>query len=369
MKVVVDATMLDGRPSGAATRLAGLARALAERGTVELLHLVRPGLDPLPGHPRRELDGLTTPWARGRAGRRLDRLLTDERADLYQAGALPLARITAAPQVLTVHDLRSADPAGPEPWPRRAWTRWRLGPNLRRAARVVAVSETTRAALVSGGFCPAARVAVVPNGPTPDLALVADLDRVAAFRRRAELNRRYVLALGPVSAHKRLGELLETLAAVSALPGGDDLGLVLAGRADPEGALVVSRRARRLGLAERVRLTDVLDDQALAAALTGAEALVFAGRHEGFSIPALDGLALGLPVVAPEAGAFPEVLADAGWRYPPGDAAAAARCWLAAVTPGPEREARLAAGRRRAADFSWAASAEALEQVWREALA
>lgn len=67
MIVVIDATTLDGRSSGAATRLAGLAAALARRGTVELLHLARPGLDPLPGHPLREVEGLTTPWARAAA--------------------------------------------------------------------------------------------------------------------------------------------------------------------------------------------------------------------------------------------------------------------------------------------------------------
>ena len=49
LRVLVDATMLDGGPSGAATRLAALGAAHVARGRVQVVHLVRPGLQPLPG--------------------------------------------------------------------------------------------------------------------------------------------------------------------------------------------------------------------------------------------------------------------------------------------------------------------------------
>ena len=368
MRVLVDACMLDGLPSGAATRAAALGAALAARGRIELVHLVRRGVDPLPGLACVPCEGLQTPWQRARAGGALQRLVAEQGADLLAAGALPLPRLpdAAVPLVLTLHDLRFLEPASGASAARRLWARHRLAPNLARAARVVAVSRATADELGGRRLVPAERIAVVPNAGTPGLSRVDDPAPLAAFRRAAGLNCRYALALGPLEPHKQPGLLLAALAATAGRPAAD-LGLVFAGRATAEAVAALQRRAAALGIAARVRVLGLLEPPVLAAALSGADALLLAGRSEGFSIVLVDAQRLGLPVVAAAAGALPEVAGDGAWLAPPGDAPAFAAALLAAITPSPERTARLQAARRAAERWSWERSAEQLEQVWLDA--
>lgn len=364
MKVLVDATMLDGRPSGAATRLLGLGAAHRERGQVELLHLVRPDLDPLPGLTCLPCPGMEHPWGRLRAARRLDRLLESTGAELLVLGALPVAAVSSAPVALTLHDLRFLERGPDVSLLRRLWAVHCLPANLRRVAALIAVSQTTADGVVAHGLADASRVHVVPNGPTPGLSRVDDVVRLSDFRRRLGLNQRYVLSLGPLAAHKAVGDMLAILAAARALPQGADLALVLAGRADPERALTVARAARRLGVEDAVAITGLLGDDELSTAFSGAEALLLAGRHEGFSIPALDAMAMGLPVVGVAAGALPETCADAALLLPPGELSATGAALVQAAEPGPTRERLIAAGRERASHFSWQEQAARLEQVW-----
>src|SRR6185436_14457840 len=259
LRVLVDACMLDGLPSGAATRAAALGAALAARGRVQAVHLVRPGLDPLPGLECLPCAGLQTPWQRLNAGPRLRRLLAAQQGALLAAGALPLPTLSgAAPIALTLHDLRFLEPTSGASAARRLWARHRLGPNLARAARIVAVSRSTADELVARELYPAERIAVVPNAGTPGLQRVDDPARLAAFRRAAGLNRRYALALGPLEAHKQPGFLLAVLAALGSGPAAD-LALVFAGRAEPSAAQALRRRAAALGLEERVHVLGLLE--------------------------------------------------------------------------------------------------------------
>ncbi len=361
MRVLVDATMLDGQPSGASTRLQALGAAHARRGAMEVVHLVRPDVDALEGLAVRPFAGATTPVRRALAGRRLDAAMRECDAALLHAGALPLPRVTGGPVVLTLHDLRFLDErASPL---RRLWASRRLVGNLARAARIVTVSRSTADGLIARGLAGADRIVVVPNAPTPSLGGPIDALDMGAFRRRADLNRRYVLALGPVRPHKAPGHLLAALAAAHA-QGADDLGLVFAGRADAQRTLPLLRRAASMGLADHVRVVGLLTEAELDVVLAGADALAVAGRDEGFSIPVVDAQARGIPVVAVDAGALPEVVGPGGRLVAPGDAWAFGAALAAAVLRGDARDELIVAGRTAAARWSWDRSAETLEQVW-----
>jgi glycosyltransferase involved in cell wall biosynthesis len=355
--------MLDGLPSGAATRLAALGERHARRGRVRVVHMVRAGIDPLPGLEQVTLPGSVTPWGRARAGRRIAALARQHGAHLVHCGALPLPRLAGVGLMATVHDLRFLDAESGAGRVRRFWARHRLGPNLDRARRIIVVSQTTGDEIVARQLAPSERVVVIPNAATPGLTPIEDPEAIAVFRRRAELNARYLLAIGPLTRHKNIGLLLDTLTELTRNPATADVSLVLAGRLDSERALLVMRRAKRLGLTDRIRIVGPLDVDELSVVLTGADALVVASTREGFGIPMVDGQRFGVPVVAVEAGALPEVGAGAIWLARD-DAGSFGAAVTAAITPGTERTARLEAGRRAAARWSWEASAEALEALW-----
>jgi glycosyltransferase involved in cell wall biosynthesis len=94
--------------------------------------------------------------------------------------------------------------------------------------------------------------------------------------------------------------------------------------------------------------------------------LAFPSLHEGFGLPVLEAMAAGTPVVASDIPALREVAGPAAVLVPAGDADAWADA-LGRVLESPSLQAELAgAGRRRAALFSWAQTAEETLRVYEE---
>jgi glycosyltransferase involved in cell wall biosynthesis len=97
--------------------------------------------------------------------------------------------------------------------------------------------------------------------------------------------------------------------------------LILLGKEDPslaEYGLQLREQARRLGVEDRVVLIDRATDAELRAWYASAAALVVTSEHEGFCVPAIEAMALGVPVVAWGTTAVTDTVGDAGlvWDDP-----------------------------------------------------
>jgi glycosyltransferase involved in cell wall biosynthesis len=157
---------------------------------------------------------------------------------------------------------------------------------------------------------------------------------------------------------KGLGVLLEALAKVRAERAAH---LVCVGAARPGGA--AGRRVDDLGLTDLVTFRSNLSDTELVTLLRSAQVAVVPSLYEGFSLPAVEAMACGLPLVTTTAGALPEVVGpsgQAGDLVPPGDAGALAAA-IGRLLDDPARRARMGlAGRKRVEErFSWRAAAAA----------
>jgi glycosyltransferase involved in cell wall biosynthesis len=80
----------------------------------------------------------------------------------------------------------------------------------------------------------------------------------------------------------------------------------------PSYTAALHRFVAAMGLRDAVVFSGALGDSALAAAVAGSDVFVLTSRHEGFGVPVLEAMTLGVPVVANEAGALPEVVGDGG---------------------------------------------------------
>ena len=119
------------------------------------------------------------------------------------------------------------------------------------------------------------------------------------------------------------------------------------------GVRPVFERVASLGLVESVVFLGHVPDRLLPALYTGAAVFVYPSLYEGFGLPPLEAMACGTPVVVSDTSSLPEVVGDAGVLVDPGDVAALADA-LASLLVDPARRAALsAAGRRRAATFTW----------------
>lgn len=212
-----------------------------------------------------------------------------------------------------------------------------------RAAVVMAISEHTRDDLVER------------FGVSPDKVVVTHLGVDAVTpgpTHPLQGGPPYLLYVGDRrSPYKNVKNLMWALHAAG-LPA--DVRLVFVGAprdADDE------RLLRATGWAGR---TDVIsaDDVTLAALYRDALALVYPSRYEGFGLPPLEAMTQGCPVVATTGGAVPEVVGDAAVLVDPGDVDGWAAGLHRVVDDEVYRASLIAAGRARAATFTWERTVE-----------
>ena len=96
--------------------------------------------------------------------------------------------------------------------------------------------------------------------------------------------------------------------------------------------------------------------------------LVLPSFNEGFGLPVLEAMTVGVPVVAANRGALPEVLGDAGLLIEPDDVEGLADAMQQVVTQPGLAEALSSRGPRRARQFDWVSSAHALREAYDQAV-
>jgi glycosyltransferase involved in cell wall biosynthesis len=333
--VVVDADVLGRHRTGDETYVLNLLRRLPELGGDEFRFAAltrNPGLVPAgieAVEVRARSQELRMAWSVPRALRRLGPALA------HFQHALPLGWEGAS--VVTVHDLsfeREASAMGR--WHRVVFRR--VVPRaVRRARRVIAVSERTKRDLVELYAVPESKIAVTPHGVDP------------AFGPGADGPHDYLLYVGAIQERKN-----PLAAAAAAAEVG--LPLVVAG---PEREPALARELERRGADVR----GYVEKEDLTRLYRGAAALVLPSRYEGFGLPVLEAMACGTPVVAADDPAMREVAGEAALYAQPAELAAAIRQAIA------ERDRLVAAGFARAAQFSWDETARRTLAVYREALA
>jgi glycosyltransferase involved in cell wall biosynthesis len=175
----------------------------------------------------------------------------------------------------------------------------------------------------------------------------------------------YVLFIGTLEPRKNIGTLLdawERLIARRKLPE-----LVIAGQATPESRPWLERIGRP-PLAGQVRLLGYVEPENRRALYEGAVLLVQPSFEEGFGIPVLEAMTIGLPVVAANRGALPEVLGDAGLLFEADDADALAAALERMLTDEALSSAAVSKGTARARAFRWTETAQRVLHVYQQAV-
>jgi glycosyltransferase involved in cell wall biosynthesis len=282
--------------------------------------------------------------------------------DLLHALAFVSPLLQPCPAVVTVYDLSFLRfPESFRPL-NRLYLRLFTGRSVRRARRVIAISESTRQDVVRLLGKPAEQVDVIYCGVDERFRPQAPAT-VAAFRRAKDLPERFVLFLGTLEPRKNVVALLEAYARLVASERGAWPALVVAG-ARGWFYREIFAAVERLNLTERVILAGYVPEEEKPLWYNAAEFFVYPSLFEGFGLPPLEAMACGTPVVVSDTSSLPEVVGDAGIKVPPTDVAALADAMAAMHHDSAARADWRQRGLDRAARFSWRETARRTVSVY-----
>ena len=262
----------------------------------------------------------------------------------------PVMMPSRAARVVTIHDLYFLErPEHSSAEIRRDYPRLaRVHAN--RADAVVVNSEYTKAQVIERLGVPSHRITVCTPG-APE------------WRRRPEPERPGpLLFIGTITPRKNVPALLRAYTQLARTLGGTPE-LVLAGRMTRDG--LEGTGVDVASVIDRIRMPGYVDESRKVDLYREASMLILPSFDEGFGIPALEAMAMGVPVIAANRGALPEVVGDAGLLVDPEDPASIAAAMHRVLTDAALRRRMADAGAARAARYTWKRSAERLYEMYR----
>lgn len=278
-------------------------------------------------------------------------VLRREHIDLLHALAFAGPTVITIPWVVTVYDLSFVHYPQSFNAANRIYLTWAVRDAVRRANRLIAISESTKRDLIATFGAAPERVQVIYCGK--DAAFVPASDRAVleAWRAARGVPEKMILFVGTIEPRKNVARLIRAFARAkraARLPHQ----LVLIGARGWKSS-EVDRAITQTGSANDVMFVGYVAQEELPRWYQAADLFVYPSLYEGFGMPPLDALASGTPVVTSNAASLPEVVGDAAIQVAPDDEDALMDAIVRALTDRALREQMCARGLEQAAKFSW----------------
>lgn len=358
-------------PSGAHWFWTRVVPEVAQRleGDEMLYLLVSPASRPLYPFASDKVHYITYPWSNER---RNLRTLSEH---VYSPVRLPWSRIDVlstlvAPIVnpawsLVVHFKTMHAFTAPDALTPLALLYRRMNyPRSARLADVIIVnSESLRDEVVRFLDVDRKKLRLIPEAVDHDLFKPGDKEAARNHVTSYGIDRSFVLFVSSLWRYKNCHGLLEAWA--RARNDVDGRQLVITGpRRDERYAEELDALVSRHGLQDDVVFTGGIPLEETVALYQAADVFVYPSLNETFGLPILEAMACGCPVVTSEVSAMPETAGGAALLADPEQPDSIADAILKAC--GPEADCLRERGLRRAGEFTWAATAEATLEVYRD---
>jgi glycosyltransferase involved in cell wall biosynthesis len=282
-----------------------------------------------------------------------------------------IPRGLSCPYVVTVHDLLDHMYGARDRSSLRRSLHLQLTRRaLRKAARVLAVSQFTKSEIARTFAVPDDRIEVVYNAIDERFlhghASQADRDLIAE---RYQVNYPFLLYAGAIRPHKNVVRTIEAFSALKTelekeqqLP---DLKLIIIGD-DLSGHPGLRRTVVRSGVQNDVRFLGFVPIEVLRIFYDVAKIFVFPSLYEGFGLPPLEAMAHGTPVVTSNTSSLPEVAGNAALLVNPENVFEIQRALQRALLDPVLRTRMKQRGYEQAQRFSWTSSVSRILEIYRE---
>jgi glycosyltransferase involved in cell wall biosynthesis len=290
-------------------------------------------------------------------------------ANLYHIPLNSVAWWMPQPYVLTIHDMSTLlFPAHRSFRNRLHEQRYRRG--ALRAARVIAVSNSTRRDIETVLHVPAERIRTIYSAPDP--AFTAETDGKAHDNltlERYSIHKPFILYAGTIRPQKNVPRLIEAFAVLRSElenhPEFRELRLVIIG--DELSKYPGVRRAVVSSRVETfVRFLGFVPTDTLRVFYRAAAAFAFPSLYEGFGLAPLEAMACGTPVVASNLPSLVEAVGDAAELVSPDNVFDIARGIRDVLLDQDRRAALIAAGLAQSQRFHWDHTAQQVLSIYRD---
>lgn len=362
MRIAIDATPLTCATGGIRRYVVELARALALQAPDDEIFLLTDQPDWQLPETLRELPNVQRPRPEQQRFRRkwwslgLPWALAQYRIDVFHGADFAVPYLPLRPSVLVVHDL--------SPWkrpPLRAVGAERIRSRtpylLRLATLLVTPTHAVKRELAEHFEIAPSKIVVTALAARDDFQRPTAADTTNWLHRNG-LRQPYLVALASPQPRKNLDRLLEAWRAAQIIR--PDLGLACVGSFEE----ATINRYRPAGL----HVLGPMADQELQILLSGAVAFVYPSLYEGFGLPVLEAMQMGVPVITSQDAAISEVAGDAALQVDVTSTESLARA-VVEVAGNPRLQADLGAkGIQRSSQFSWRATALLTRRTYVEAI-
>ena len=310
MRVALNATCFNHRPSGAKQRFLGIYG--------RLVHLM-PNCEFIVFEPadcrmdtwfENALNVRTIPTPIPSEGRFVKfvnafqfwkQSFSGENFDIFEGFHLPFPSVSARKRILTIHDVRRLHPDWG--WTGRSIFRFSLNQSLKNVDLVITVSDAMKQELLP--ICNNVPIRVIPNGiDVETYGVTPNYSVLESFQTKYSLPENFILAVGHLEIRKNYHRLLD---AISILRNKQCIcHLLIIGNNSGEGKQL-DALIRSLDISDQVTILSGLSDQEVRSAYELCRIFVFPSLYEGFGIPVLEAMAAGKPMVLADIPVFKEI--------------------------------------------------------------
>jgi glycosyltransferase involved in cell wall biosynthesis len=234
---------------------------------------------------------------------------------------------------------------------------------MRRATKILTVSEYSRRDIIETYHVPPSRVCVSYNGADPIFTPVADKVRAVEILRKYGIDddRGYLLFVGRINKRKNLTGLVNAFNLLKETKGLRQR-LVIAGSKDylPPGDEAVIASSPFIS---DICFTGYVPRDDLPVLYGLADVFVYPSTYEGFGLPCLEAMACACPVVSSDCTSIPEVVGDAGILIDPAKVDQLADAIYRVLSDRDLRAQLVRKGLEKAKEFSWDSAAVTMLSV------
>ena len=272
-------------------------------------------------------------------------------ADIFVSTEGYISRRTLIPQLNVIHDINFEHNPNWLPKSYAIHFKNRFPEYARLATKLCTVSEFSRQDIANCYEIDPSKIEVIPNAPD---SMFKPINQDAKQNSREQFSKGnpYIVFVGSLHPRKNINGMINAFIEYKSLGGKYDLLMV-----------GVSMWKDEQKFASNVHYAGRLNDQNLANAVAGAEAMLYLPFFEGFGVPIVEAMASGVPVVASNTTSVPEVCGGAASiLVDPEDKIGAAKGLIKLEQDEQWMLSIIEKGLKRSSDFSWGTSAELLSK-------